>query len=139
MSMKVKLIGMFKIIIATSFLELEYQIKKQEAKLGRLINELLVNAAVVLGTFVNCSNGKSEGNKKDKLSVHSSAGHLKNIPMNSFSLTVVDECSQAKEASIWVLEPRTDKLVLAGDYHQLPPIVQNRVSIEVSKSLMAND
>ena len=91
--------------------ELEYQVKKQEAKLGRLINQHLVDAAVVLGTFMNCSN----------------QGHLKNIPRGSFSLTVVDECSQAKEASIWILEPRTNKLVLAGDYHQLPPTVKNKV------------
>ena len=40
------------------YLELEYQVLKQEAKLGRLINQELVNASVVLGTLVNCSNGK---------------------------------------------------------------------------------
>ena len=58
---------------------------------------------------------------------HSSAGRLKNLPRDSFTLTVVDECSQAKEASIWILESRTSKLVLAGDYHQLPPTVKNKV------------
>ena len=31
---------------------------KQGAKLGRLINEQLVNAAVVLGTFMCCSDCK---------------------------------------------------------------------------------
>ena len=38
---------------------------------------------------------------------------------------MVDECSQAKEAAVWILEPRTQKLVLAGDHHQLPPTVQS--------------
>ena len=56
-----------------------------------------------------------------------SAGPLQYLPRSSFTLTLVDECSQAKEASVWILEPRTKKLVLAGDYHQLPPTVHNRV------------
>ena len=43
----------------TFLLELEYQVKKQEAKLGRLINEQLVNAAVIFGTFMNCSDCKA--------------------------------------------------------------------------------
>ena len=33
---------------------------KQGAKLGRLINEQLVNAAVVLGTFMCCSDCKDQ-------------------------------------------------------------------------------
>ena len=45
-------------------LELEYQVTKQGAKLGRLINEKLVNAAVVLGTFMCCSDCKDQEIKK---------------------------------------------------------------------------
>ena len=40
------------------YLELEYQERRQDAKLGRLINQQLDNASVVLGTLVNCSDGK---------------------------------------------------------------------------------
>ena len=40
------------------YLELEYQERRQDAKLGRLINQQLDNASVVLRTLVNCSDGK---------------------------------------------------------------------------------
>ena len=36
------------------YLELEYQDRMQDAKIGRLINQQLDNASVVLGTLVNC-------------------------------------------------------------------------------------
>ena len=39
------------------YLELEYQVRMQDAKIGRLINQQLDNASVVLGTLVNCSDG----------------------------------------------------------------------------------
>ena len=48
---------------------------------------------------------------------------------NHFQLTVIDECSQAKEASCWLVIPRSPKLILAGDYHQLSPTVHNKVSL----------
>ena len=40
------------------YLELEYQVRRQDAKIGRLINQQLDNASVVLGTLINCSEGK---------------------------------------------------------------------------------
>ncbi len=55
------------------------------------------------------------------------AGPLRHLPEDHFQVTMVDECSQAKEASCWILIPRTTKLILAGDYHQLPPIIHNWV------------
>ena len=54
-------------------------------------------------------------------------GPLQHLPKNHFQLTMVDECSQAKEASCWLLVPRSTKMVLAGDYHQLPPVIHKRV------------
>ena len=102
---------------------------KQGAKLGRLINEQLVNAAVVLGTFMCCSDCKDQEMKNNTyLQIKNfAAGPLQHLPRSSFTLTLVDESSQAKEASVWVLEQRTQKLVLAGDFHQLPPTVHKRV------------
>ena len=54
-------------------------------------------------------------------------GPLRHLPEDHFQVTMVDECSQAKEASCWILVPRTTKLILAGDYHQLPPVIHNWV------------
>ena len=62
------------------FLELQYQAKKQEAKLGRLINEQLVKAAVVFGTFMNCSDCKSANEKLTFLQ----AKYLQLVPCNIF-------------------------------------------------------
>ena len=39
------------------YLEVEYQVRMQDAKIGRLINQQLDDASVVLGTLVNCSDG----------------------------------------------------------------------------------
>ena len=53
---------------------------------------------------------------------------------------MIDECSQAKEASCWLVIPRSPKLILAGDYHQLSPTVHNKVSVSPPKltGLMTN-
>ena len=108
---------------------------KQGAKLGRLINEQLVNAAVVLGTFMCCSDCKDQEIENNIFTKKNfAAGPLQHLPRSSFTLTLVDESSQAKEASVWVLEQRTQKLVLAGDFHQLPPTVHKRVSFRISCS-----
>ena len=66
----------------------------------------------------------------------SSEGFLKHLPENHFQVTMIDECSQAKEASCWLVIPKSPKLILAGDYHQLPPVVHGRRTEELCVSLM---
>ena len=91
--------------------EVGEKFKQEKGKLDRLIARCLEEADVVLGTLVTC--GKE--------------GPLRSLKSNHFQLTVIDECSQAKEASCWLVIPRSPKLILAGDYHQLPPTVHNKV------------
>lgn len=38
-------------------------------------------------------------------------------------MLIVDEASQAMEASMWIAIPNAPKLILAGDINQLPPVV----------------
>ena len=52
-------------------------------------------------------------------------------------MTVIDECSQAKEASCWIVIPKSPKLILAGDQLQLPPVVHSKKAEKLSVSLMA--
>ncbi|ETE62194.1 DNA-binding protein SMUBP-2, partial [Ophiophagus hannah] len=53
----------------------------------------------------------------------SSDGPLKLLPENHFDLVVIDECSQALEASCWIPLLKVRKCILAGDHKQLPPII----------------
>ena len=50
-------------------------------------------------------------------------GLLQNVPKDHFDILVVDEASQAMEASMWIAIPNASKLILAGDINQLPPVV----------------
>ena len=88
---------------------LKSKLNETKKVLGALIIKELEKADVVLGTLVTCSQG----------------GPLKHLPDDHFKVTMVDECSQAKESSCWIIVPRTTKLILAGDYHQLPPVIHN--------------
>lgn len=43
--------------------------------------------------------------------------------ITNFDVVIIDEASQALEASTWVGIPNAQKLILAGDIHQLQPMV----------------
>ncbi|XP_037073753.1 DNA-binding protein SMUBP-2-like [Pollicipes pollicipes] len=47
-----------------------------------------------------------------------------------FDLVVIEECSQALEAACWLAAPLANKLLLAGDHSQLPPMVLSREAAE---------
>ena len=96
--------------------ELEEHIRKENVRLKADRRDYLKDADVVLGTFLTCSL----------------------LPRNHFQVTVIDECSQAKEASCWLVIPKSPKLILAGDQHQLPPVVhsQSKKAEKLKKSLM---
>ena len=86
------------------------QLKTQKAKLKQSSRAELSKAAVVLGTLTGCG----------------TRGPISLLPENHFQLTVIDECSQALEMACWIVIPRSTKLVLAGDHHQLPPTVHDK-------------
>ena len=50
----------------------------------------------------------------DYIVVLVSVGPLKELAKNHFDVTIIDECSQAKEASCWIVVPKAPKLILAG-------------------------
>nr|XP_020639747.1 DNA-binding protein SMUBP-2 [Pogona vitticeps] len=71
------------------------------------MTEILKQANVVLATNTGAS----------------SDGPLKLLPENHFDLVVIDECTQALEASCWIPLLKVKKCVLAGDHKQLPPTI----------------
>lgn len=60
---------------------------------------------------------------------------LRHVPRDYFDVVVVDEASQALEASTWIAIPNAEKLVLAGDINQLPPAVMNQKAAKSGLSL----
>lgn len=57
-------------------------------------------------------------------------GQLRQLPQNFFDVVIVDESSQALEASMWIALPNAKKLVMAGDINQLPPVVMSQGAID---------
>ncbi|KAJ7344288.1 hypothetical protein JRQ81_000238 [Phrynocephalus forsythii] len=86
------------------------------------MTEILKHASVVLATNTGAS----------------SDGPLKLLPEDHFDLVVIDECSQALEASCWIPLLKAKKCVLAGDHKQLPPtIISHKAAAKgLSLSLM---
>nr|XP_033784276.1 DNA-binding protein SMUBP-2 [Geotrypetes seraphini] len=86
------------------------------------MTEILKHATVVLATNTGASDD----------------GPLKLLPEDYFDLVVIDECSQALEASCWIPLLKGKKCVLAGDHKQLPPtIISNKAAAKgLSLSLM---
>ena len=107
---------------------LREQLKEKENELQKAKNlmeihtkKTLSEADVVLGTIVGCSEN----------------GPLKLLAKEHFQLLVVDECSQALEMACWTVIPRAQKLVIAGDYHQLAPTIFTKLHRqELSISLL---
>ncbi|XP_030056992.1 DNA-binding protein SMUBP-2 [Microcaecilia unicolor] len=92
--------------------------KKKESAM----TEILKHATVVLATNTGASDD----------------GPLKLLPEDYFDLIVIDECSQALEASCWIPLLKGKKCILAGDHKQLPPtIISNKAAAKgLSLSLM---
>ncbi|XP_043233571.1 DNA-binding protein SMUBP-2-like [Amphibalanus amphitrite] len=83
----------------------------RHGKRGRSLRKLAIETSnVVLCTLANAS--------RDGL-----LGAPGRRGLGAFDLVVIDECSQSVEAACWLAAQRTGKLLLAGDYHQLPPTI----------------
>ncbi|KAF6333207.1 immunoglobulin mu DNA binding protein 2 [Rhinolophus ferrumequinum] len=65
----------------------------------------------------------------------SSDGPLKLLPDGYFDMVVIDECSQALEASCWVPLLRARRCILAGDHKQLPPTTVSHKAARAGLSL----
>ena len=86
--------------------------------------DLLLNSNAIFGTLTACDYHYNSQNK-------TLLGHL---PMNFFTLTIIDEAGQSLESNCWSIIPHTQKLILAGDPRQLPPTIMTR-NINAKKSL----
>lgn len=53
-------------------------------------------------------------------------GPMKLLEESHFDMTVIDEVSQAMEAACWIPLLRSQKCILAGDHHQLPPTILSK-------------
>ena len=70
----------------------------------KIDNELFAEARVVACTLVGSAN---------------------RVLMNrNFSSLFIDEAAQALEAACWIAIGKADRVILAGDYHQLPPTIK---------------
>jgi ATP-dependent RNA/DNA helicase IGHMBP2 len=58
------------------------------------------------------------------LATTTNEGPLKNLKDTHFDIIIIDECSQAMEATCWIpLLKGAGKIILAGDHLQLPPTI----------------
>nr|KAF6465511.1 immunoglobulin mu DNA binding protein 2 [Rousettus aegyptiacus] len=62
-------------------------------------------------------------------------GPLKLLPDGYFDIVVIDECSQALEASCWIPLLKARKCILAGDHKQLPPTIVSHKAARAGLSL----
>lgn len=93
--------------------ELRKEFREREA---RVVGDLLRSSNVVLSTL------------------HGAGGFQ--LKDQQFDVVIVDEASQALEAQCWIpiMSSRAPKLVLAGDYLQLPPTIKSLNSKSAKKS-----
>ena len=90
--------------------------------------EIIMNADAVFGTLSSCTTICSK-----------STSPLHSVPNNHFSSTIIDESCQILEAQCWSIIPITTKLILVGDYKQLPPTILStspKTKRELSISMM---
>ena len=78
--------------------------KEIKMRQGKVVDELLKNAQVVLSTCVGAANSLLRD-------------HI-------FDVVVIDEAAQALEAACWIPILHGKRLVLAGDHKQLPPTIK---------------
>ncbi len=77
----------------------------------KLVEQVLHQAQVICATLIGCA--------------HKSISDL------HFDVAVIDEASQALEPESWTAMMRADKVVMAGDHHQLPPTVKSNRAKEL--------
>jgi len=72
-----------------------------------------------------CVDSLIRGSKVVLATLHGAGGH--NLKNHAFDVVIVDEASQALEASCWIplLGSDANKVVLAGDHLQLPPTIKS--------------
>lgn len=60
------------------------------------------------------------------------------VSPNKFDVVIVDEAAQSTEPLNWIAIPHAQKLILAGDIHQLQPVIKSKEAKEngLGKSLM---
>ncbi|RWS17111.1 DNA-binding protein SMUBP-2-like protein [Dinothrombium tinctorium] len=92
--------------------ELHLLVKELKRREKKALYECLRHSKIVLSTLTGCG----------------ADGVLKVIakstdPDDYFDVVVIDECSQAIEASCWIALGYASKCVLAGDHKQLPPTI----------------
>ncbi|XP_023248162.1 DNA-binding protein SMUBP-2 [Copidosoma floridanum] len=97
--------------------------KEYRKRLSRLTCDILRRSTVILCTLNSAS---------------ATNGQIQSLPKDHFDVLIVDEASQAMEASMWIAIPNAPKLILAGDINQLPPVVlcQKAVDGGLNISLM---
>lgn len=93
-----------------------HKIIKEVGKTEQFImDELLAKAEVITATLVGAN--------------HYTVRNLK------FDVVVIDEAGQALEPACWIPVLKAQKVVLVGDYHQLPPTIK---SIEAARNGLNN-
>lgn len=70
-----------------------------------IVNDLLQNSEIIACTLVGASHPTLRGKR--------------------YKTVFIDEAAQALEPACWIPILRTDRVVLAGDHHQLPPTVKS--------------
>lgn len=96
--------------------------REYRERIDKLTSEIIRRHSVILCTLNSSTTGKG-------------AKALRHVPRDYFDVVVVDEASQALEASNWIAIPNAEKLVLAGDINQLPPAVMNQKAANGGLSL----
>ncbi|XP_011498018.1 PREDICTED: DNA-binding protein SMUBP-2-like [Ceratosolen solmsi marchali] len=89
--------------------------KEYKKRFIRLTSDILRKCSVILCTLNSASPYDSQ---------------LQHVPKDYFDVLIVDEASQAMEASMWIAIPNAPKLILAGDINQLPPVVMCEEAIK---------
>lgn len=112
----------------------EPKYRQKLAKIFKILNEerdgktrdIVERKSTIIGTLVSAS----------------PLGQLKMMlckPDFWFDVVIVDECSQAMEPLMWIVIPLAKKLVLAGDYNQLPPVIYSRKAANLGLELTLLD
>ncbi|RWS25935.1 DNA-binding protein SMUBP-2-like protein [Leptotrombidium deliense] len=95
--------------VRTEIKQLIKELKRREKK---ALSESLFKSKAIVSTLTTAA---SDGVLKNLL--------RSDCPENQFDVVVIDECSQAIEASCWIVLTFAPKCVLAGDHKQLPPTI----------------
>ena len=101
-------------------------LKKLRQRERKIVNELLVQAQVVVATL----HGSGSYELKNSVGTNNNEGIV-------FDTIIIDEVSQSLEPQCWIpllLSNRFKRLVIAGDNMQLPPTIKTQKSNSSSSS-----